>query len=300
MHESPRQIGQRRVAWTKATAALTAALLVLVSCGPAYGQTPAAPELTTLRLLHWNSYHGGRRTDGVYDPKGFVSWIARFNPDVITLNEVDNTAQRDALLEQLRLQIPGASWEFYYITGIMIVSRLPIVSSSKCLVNASANRHVIHIGTVVNGRPLNVWNAHLALDGSAVRLGETRAIQACERDRPEDRVVAGDFNMQAGSAEYQSMAEQHVDAWVAAKALGTAANYPGNCDGCTRNTRIDYVFTSKGASSLTLKSAEVFDTRNASGVMASDHKPLLVVYGVKPSGAAVSTVQNLRLVPAAP
>ena len=87
--------------------------------------------------------------------------------------------------------------------------------------------------------------------------------------------------MQAGSAEYNSMLEGHVDAWKAAKALGTAKNYTGNCDGCTKNSRIDYVFTSKGASFLTLKSAEIFDTRNASGVMASDHKPMLVVYEVR-------------------
>jgi endonuclease/exonuclease/phosphatase family metal-dependent hydrolase len=268
------------VASTRTTAALTAALLLLVSCGSAYGQAPAAPELTTLRLLHWNSHHGGRRTDDVYDPKGFVSWIVRFNPDIVTLNEVDNNAQRDALLEQLRQQIPGASWSFYYITGIMIVSRLPIVSSSKCLVNASANRHVIHIGIVVNGRPVNVWNAHLALDSSAVRTQETRAIRACEAKWPEPRIVAGDFNMQPDTPEYRSMSEGHIDAWVAAARLGSARNYQGNCDGCTRNTRIDYVFTSKGSSWLTLASAEIFDTRNSKGVMASDHKPLLVVYNI--------------------
>jgi endonuclease/exonuclease/phosphatase family metal-dependent hydrolase len=280
IHQSPRQIGQGRVVSTRTTAALTAALLLLLSCGRAYGQTPAAPEQTTLRLLHWNSYHGGRRTDGVYDPKGFVSWIARFNPDIITLNEVDNSAQRDALLEQLRLQIPGASWAFYYITGIMIVSRLPIVSSSKCLVNASANRHVIHVGVAVNGRPVNVWNAHLALDSSPVRTSETRAILACEAKWPEARIVAGDFNMQPDTPEYRSMSDGHIDAWVAAAGLGRARNYQGNCDGCTRNTRIDYVFTSKGSSWLTLASAEIFDTRNSKGVMASDHKPLLVVYDI--------------------
>ena len=91
------------------------------------------------------------------------------------------------------------------------------------------------------------------------------------------------------------MAEGHVDAWVAAKALGTALNYPGNCDGCTRNSRIDYVFTSKAAW-LTLQSAQVFDTRNAKGVMASDHKPLLVVYGAGPA-TTVSPVRSLRFVP---
>jgi len=73
----------------------------------------------------------------------------------------------------------------------------------------------------------------------------------------------------------------YVDAWKAAKALGTAVNFDGNADGATRNSRIDYVFSSQGASMLTLKSAQVFDTRNASGVSPSDHKPLLVIYDVR-------------------
>lgn len=297
MRHLPGTSSQRVSLTTTAGTAGAALIAILLSVGAGQAQAPAEP-LTTVRLLQWNSHHGGRRTDGVYDPAGFVSWIAKVTPDIATINEVDSTAQATALLDQLALQLPGRQWEFHYITGIMIVSRLPITARSKCLVNASANRHAIHIGTAVNGRPLNVWNSHLALDSSAVRTSETRALQACEQALPEARVAAGDYNMQAGSAEYNSMIEGHVDAWVAAKALGTAVNYPGNCDGCTRNSRIDYVFTSKGASWLRLKSAEVFDTRDAKGVMASDHKPLLVVYDVV-QGTGVSAVQNLRFVPPA-
>ena len=87
--------------------------------------------------------------------------------------------------------------------------------------------------------------------------------------------------MQADTPEYNSMMETHTDAWRVAKAAGVAINFSGNCDGCTRQSRIDYVFTSRGASWLTLKSAGVLDTRNARGVAASDHKPLLVVYSVR-------------------
>ena len=61
------------------------------------------------------------------------------------------------------------------------------------------------------------------------------------------RIVGGDFNMQAGSTEYNKMATPYGDAWLQAKALGTALNFSGNCDGCTRNSRIDYVFASKAA-----------------------------------------------------
>ena len=40
-------------------------------------------------------------------------------------------------------------------------------------------------------------------------------------------------------------------------------------------------FTSKLATNLVLKSAQMIDTRDANGVMPSDHKPMLVVYDVK-------------------
>jgi len=92
--------------------------------------------------------------------------------------------------------------------------------------------------------------------------------------------MAGDFNMQASSSEYAVAAASYVDAWALARALGVTLNYSGNCDGCTRNSRIDYIFASQGVWWLTLESAQVFDTRDASGYMPSDHKPLLVVYQV--------------------
>ena len=51
---------------------------------------PSPSGMTTLRFLHWNVSHGGTRTDGVYDPNGLTNWIVSWNPDVISLNEIDN------------------------------------------------------------------------------------------------------------------------------------------------------------------------------------------------------------------
>jgi endonuclease/exonuclease/phosphatase family metal-dependent hydrolase len=124
-----------------------------------------------------------------------------------------------------------------------------------------------------------VWSGHFALDSSAVRTAEAVALQNCELQFPEARIVGMDFNAQPFTPEYNSMLAGHTDAWVSAP---VKLNYPGNCAGCTRNSRIDYIWTSRGASYLTLASVQIFDTRNASGVMASDHKPMLVVYNVAP------------------
>ena len=48
---------------------------------------------------------------------------------------------------------------------------------------------------------------------------------------PGVQVIAGDFNMQASSSEYYAAVSGYVDAWSAAKSLGTAINYYGNVNG---------------------------------------------------------------------
>jgi endonuclease/exonuclease/phosphatase family metal-dependent hydrolase len=61
---------------------------------------------------------------------------------------------------------------------------------------------------------------------------------------------------------------------------GTALAFPGNA-GETKNGRIDYIFYSKGCANLTVTSSQVFDTRDANGIMPSDHRPVLTVFDVK-------------------
>ncbi len=243
-------------------------------------QPVASKPSKTLRLLHWNSYHGGRRTDGQYDPAGFVSWLVKFKPDVISLNEVDSQGQVDTIVKGLK-EKTGTTWHVSYSgRGNLLLSRLPMNSRSRCAY-PDGKRYAAHLSTVVNGRSINVWTTHLSLTSSKVRVSEVKSLQACSEDWPQARILAGDYNMQADTAEYKSMTEDHADVWRAAKALGTAKNYSGNCDGCTRNSRIDYVFTAKGVSWLKLKSVEIIDTRNSKGVRASDHKPMMVVYDVQ-------------------
>lgn len=260
-------------------------LTVVYGGAPLAQPVPPAPvppvTSTTLRLLHWNVHHGGVGTDGRYDPARIASWIKKFNPDVASLNEVDNQRQVDAIVTSLRTQT-GVTWYTSFGgAGNLMISRLPLTSKSVCTYNASYPRVAGHVSTTVNGRAINIWSTHLAVDSAGTRLSEVKAMQACALKASEERIIAGDYNMQYGSTEYKAAVEGYTDAWLAAKALGATANYSGNCDGCTRNSRIDYVFTSKGATNLVLKSAEVMDTRDAYGKMPSDHKPMMVVYSVK-------------------
>lgn len=242
---------------------------------------PPTPTTAPLTVLHWNTHHGGIGTDGVYNPDRLANWIVRMNPDIVSLNEVDNESQASGLASLLTTKT-STTWRYRYDgRGNAIVTKLAINSSSICVVNSSVDRKAVQVSTTVAGRTINMWSAHLAVDSSSVRTSEVNTLAACEQNFAEARLAIGDFNMQPYSTEYYAAASTHVDAWLAASAAGTAINYAGNCDGCTRNSRIDYVFYSKGATSLSLDSAQVVDTRDANGVMPSDHKPMLVKFTVR-------------------
>ena len=71
------------------------------------------------------------------------------------------------------------------------------------------------------------------------------------------------------------------DTWAEAKAAGTAIAYAGNEAGNTRNSRIDYVWVSKAATTLVIKSSQVFDLRDSSGIMPSDHRPVMTTFEVR-------------------
>jgi endonuclease/exonuclease/phosphatase family metal-dependent hydrolase len=241
--------------------------------------TATSSTSKTLRLLHWNVHHGGIGTDGVYNPDRIADWVTTMNPDLVSMNEVDTQGQVDAIVSALKTKTGIAWYVSFSGLGNLMISKLPLNAASKCLYSTTSN-YAPNVSVTVNGRTVNVWSAHLSVSSAIDRLYQTKALQTCASGWSEARIIAGDYNMQEGSTEYNQAIVGYSDAWKVATALGTTLNYSGNCDGCTRNSRIDYVFTSQGATYVTLKSAQIVDTRDASGYMPSDHKPMLVVYNV--------------------
>ena len=262
-----------------ATASFNDVTVTAAPVAPPVTSTPPSTTMTELRLLDWNTHHGGVGSDGVYNPQRIADWIAKIDPHVATLNEVDNQSQVDAIVHDVEAKT-GVNW-YYSFAGVgnLVMSRLPLQNKSLC-VYPDGKRYAAHLSTLVNGRPLNVWSTHLTVDSASARLAETNAMQACAAGWSEARILTGDYNMQQGSAEYNQSVVGYSDAWLVARALGSTTNFSGNCDGCTRNSRIDYVFTSLGTTFLKIKAARIFDTRDASGVTPSDHKPLLVTFTV--------------------
>ena len=98
---------------------------------------------------------------------------------------------------------------------------------------------------------------------------------------PQQRIIAGDFNAWPGATEISIMKADYDDAWVVAQSLNVDVAYSGNTAGNTRNSRIDYIWHSENATRLRLTRMQVYDVRNSSGVMPSDHRPIMATYTVR-------------------
>jgi endonuclease/exonuclease/phosphatase family metal-dependent hydrolase len=261
-----------------------------------YGGTTAVPPPpppptttgSTLRVLHWNTHHGGIGTDGRLDTDRLVKKAASFKPDVVSFNEVEtyNTNQ-PALFASLMKTYTGQTWYYKFTTGSgaavgignMIMSRFPLDATDVQLL--SYNRAVVNATIHVNGRIVNVSSTHLDADSSTYRAVQIGELTSWGRATAEQKIICGDFNTQPTTANSAAMKVNYYDSWAEAQADGTAIAYAGNTAGNTRNSRIDYIYYSHGASLLVLKSSQVFDVRDANGVMPSDHRPLLTVFTVK-------------------
>lgn len=232
------------------------------------------PSSGTLRLLTWNAHHGGQLSDGSKtDMVGFSNWVASFNADVCCHQEMD-VASVPALLQKILLA-KSPSWTSTWtgVRGNSIHSRM-MSTYGALQVADDQGRGIIALATVKSGmRPIMIANVHLDGVEPTNRPKEIANALAIFRNSLLPDLWVGDFNSTPASPEYASIiAAGYDDAWIVAQ---SRENYPGNCDGCTKGSRIDYVFVRK-ASNLTVTRAAIPDTRNAAGVMPSDHKPLIV------------------------
>jgi endonuclease/exonuclease/phosphatase family metal-dependent hydrolase len=263
--------------------------VLTVTYGPASTTTQTTSgSSTTLRVLQWNTHHGGIGTDGVWDPYRLAKKAASFHPDVVSFNEIEHYGvDQPALYASLMKKYTGQTWYYKYTstagtqTGIgnLIMSRFPFDSTDIQVL--SHNRAAVDATIHVNGRLINVTSTHLDANSTSYRLQEIGELTAWERTLAEQRIVCGDFNAWPGTTENATMKQAYYDSWAQAQADGTAVAYAGNTAGNTRNSRIDYIYYSHGASALQLKGSQVFDVRDANGVMPSDHRPVMSTFTVK-------------------
>jgi endonuclease/exonuclease/phosphatase family metal-dependent hydrolase len=275
------------------SAAPLAVLPVATTAGPVPDPTPATTG-AKLRVLQWNLHHGVG-TDGKYDIDRIATWMARMAPDVIMLNEVekftywgneDQPARYKSLIEAKTGRQWYSLWaqEFGNWTakgkGNLILSTYPIVATD--LVAISYDRVVSDAAIQVNGRTISLLITHLDPDSSTRRLTQAQQVITWAAIHPENRILTGDMNAWPDQTSIAELNKTYADSWTVASAKGTAYQFTGlTPNGATKKGRIDYIYYSKTAGNLTVLSAQVYDTRDSSGYMPSDHRPVLTMFEVR-------------------
>ena len=264
----------------------TPALAAGVAMALASPGTVSAQSTTTLKVLDWNIHHG-TDTGGANNLDRVATWIAQVNAQVVSLNEVEKqngyngNADEPAVLESLLESRTGVAWYGCFAQrtgsttgqGNLVLSRIPIDACETRLLSGSRSVALARIR--FGGGIVHIASTHLDDASASTRTTEISELKTWLAGKTEARLVLGDFNAGPGATETKAMAADYYDSWAQAEAAGTATAYAGNEAGNTRNSRIDYVWRSKGAAALNLLGAQVYDTGTT-----SDHRPVSATFGV--------------------
>jgi endonuclease/exonuclease/phosphatase family metal-dependent hydrolase len=277
-----------------ATVSVTALTAGTTTTAPAPSPTPT-PTGSTLRVLQWNLHHGGFGTDGVYDTDRVANWIVNMQPDVVMLNEIEKytgwgNQDQPAIYKNLLQQKTGKTWYSMFAQefgdwnangkGNMILSTYPLSYTARYELVHNYDRSVGLATITVNSRPITLMVTHLDPYDATLRLAQATEVTTWAAPQPENRIITGDMNAWPDQTSIAHFNTYYYDSWTVALSKGTATAFSGN-NGETKNGRIDYIFYSKGAGNLVVQSSRVYDTRDANGVMPSDHRPVLTQFEVR-------------------
>jgi endonuclease/exonuclease/phosphatase family metal-dependent hydrolase len=208
-------------------------------------------ESPSIRVLHWNVQHGGFGTDGVLDRARQVTWILSQAPDIVTLNEVTESA---AFEYQARLRVAtGRPWFLHHVAAVRgrdgnaILTRHPIRASGGRML--TRERSVAYAAVDVGGESINVFSTHIesGLQRES-RADQIRILLPYLAEFAPPRIVNADLNAGPRAAEIQPLLAAYTDAWDEAVRHNAAVAYPDNPPGGgtrTRGARIDYILISR-------------------------------------------------------
>jgi len=255
------------------------------------GGSPSPSSGSQLKVLDWNIHHGVG-TDGNYNIGRIADVIAKSGAQVVSLNEVERftgwgNEDQPARFASLLKAKTGKTWHYRFAQrdgnakgqGNLLLSTFSFESDDEY--QLSYSRAVARVAIIVNGIRVNVYSTHLDAESSSRRTAQMRELKSWADNFPEQRIILGDFNAWPGAGEIKNMTASYKDSWAEAQAKNVDVAYSGNAAGNTRNSRIDYVWYSDGASRLKLKQVKVFDVRDSRRVQPSDHRPLMATFDVK-------------------
>jgi endonuclease/exonuclease/phosphatase family metal-dependent hydrolase len=263
------------------TLTLTLTLALTLGACASTPRQPSAPTATdTLRILTWN-IHIGRGTDGVLDLERIARVILAAHPDVVALQEVDSVTRRTGGADAPRRLAELTGYDVRYAKamdydgggyGVAVLSRMPAAAFRAHPLPADSlhePRTVAELRARLprTGLPLLFLATHLdhTADAATRRLQAERIVALFGADSAGVAVLAGDLNDTPGSAALAMLTRRWHDAGDAAPTFPAGAP----------DRKIDYVLYDPP------RRARVLSARVIAEPVASDHRPLLVVFEIR-------------------
>jgi endonuclease/exonuclease/phosphatase family metal-dependent hydrolase len=164
--------------------------------------------------------------------------------------------------------------------GHLILSTYPLESTD--MFDMSWDRVAAEARITVNGRTISLMVTHLDPDLQDRRLAQSKQVITWGTGIAENRILTGDMNAWPDQTSIAELNKTYNDSWTVAAKTGKAVGFSGLSPvGATKKGRIDYIYVSKNAANLVVLGSRVYDTRDASGVMPSDHRPVLTTFEVR-------------------
>lgn len=229
-----------------------------------------------MRIVQWNSHHGGKRTDGILDTAGFGRALKALDADVYCLNEVeqyDGYGNDDKVLAWAKALGPGWRGWFANLSGVLdghgqgnaILARVADVQTPVLAAKPLYGTRVA-VALVVAG--VTIVSTHLDDQLQTTRLVESAQIFGWPAMAASKLAVCADWNAVPESLEMAPWRTLLKDAWIASP-IKSSFNGTGN----TKAHRIDAIF-SRG---LTPMSCSVPNT-SLNNVFPSDHHPVIAEF----------------------
>ncbi|MFC6631772.1 endonuclease/exonuclease/phosphatase family protein [Microbulbifer taiwanensis] len=251
---------------------------------------PRPQSSRTLRVMTYN-VHSCLGLDGKYSPRRVARIIARYQPDVVALQELDVTRPRSGGVDQAEQIARYLAMEYQFhpaihmeeeLYGDAILTRLPMRlvkkdilpgppprSGVRLVPTVDEPRGAIWIEVELNGEKIQILNTHLGLD-KAERLRQVDALLGPEwlshTECSGPKILLGDFNALPSSAEYKRLCGRLHDVQLHAPRHKPQGTFPSRMT----QVRIDYIFAERH-----LKVKRILVPRNELTRVTSDHLPLI-------------------------
>ncbi|MFT7667503.1 MAG: endonuclease/exonuclease/phosphatase family metal-dependent hydrolase [Planctomycetota bacterium] len=242
-------------------------LLAFASCSSIGTTSDKAPAL---RVLAYNIKHG-EGMDGKLDLERVAELIRRFDPDIVTLQEVDRECARTNGVDQAAwlgeacgmhaafggfMPYDGGDY------GMAVLSREPMLEVTNLrLPDGSEPRTALAVRVNSAQGEVIVCGIHFYRTETE-RLAQAQVVTEHFRDSDVPVILAGDFNSKPGS-QVMEVLEQ---GWLNIPKGGSALTFPAN----DPNREIDYCLV-QPAESVQSHTLIVVDES-----LISDHRPLLL------------------------